>query len=166
MDNDLTLLEYSANKIPVYYHTNGSHATTHFEDTPQLLDLVREAFGTLAITKDTTVVTVDFGRRVGMQDLVRIDETDEIVYAKRKHRETYSVFTKSQRPQPSALVTLVITQEEGLYVLKSVWIGPADPPFPGDEYESPGSREYWRTHALAWGTQEIDTSSLTTVCPW
>ena len=84
----------------------------------------------MTVTESITVATVDFGKIIGLQDLVSTSESDDIVYAKRRNRDTYARFTKSQVPQPSSIVTLVVRRERNHFTLASAWIGPASPPFP------------------------------------
>jgi hypothetical protein len=94
-------------------------------------------------------------------------ERDDIIYAERKSRDTYTRFTKSQPPQPCSTVTLFLSRlSDEQYELGSAWIGYLGPSFPGDANESPESRPYWNKHALVWGRQEIQTGSETNVCPW
>ncbi|MHB9858485.1 hypothetical protein [Streptomyces sp. YIM S03343] len=162
----LEVLATSADGVRVHYAPVGSHAATHFADTPQLAALTREALARLTVSDGPTVVSVMFDRVVGEQDLVPTDATDDIVYARRLNRDTYSRFTRSRRPVPSHTVSLVLGTSGGVVLLASSWIGPASPPFPGDPYETPDSRPYWYRHALAWGRQEVDVGSITQECPW
>ena len=110
----------------------------------------------------------DIGRIVGNSDLVTIKPGDEIVYAKRLNRGNYSVFNVTQPPQPSSLVTTAYEKRsDATYELVSTWVGPSDSPsFPGTERETADSKDFWTKHALAWGTQEIQPSTKTAICPW
>lgn len=107
-------------------------------------------------------------RVIGLTDGVEIDETDELIYAKRKNRDTYTVFTKSRQPQPSRFVSVVLKRQvERTFELLSTWVGKYDsPPFPGDKNATPESIPYWSTHALVWGNQEVQSGTETTICPW
>ena len=95
--------------------------------TPKLFDLAREALNSVEIYATDMVITVDLGRNIGMQDLVATSEADEIVYAKRLNRDIFTRFTRSQKPQPSSMVTLVIQSDDSRLILASTWIGPAVP---------------------------------------
>lgn len=110
----------------------------------------------------------DMGRIVGTADLVEVKPGDKLVYAKRLNRDSYSVFNLSKSPQPSSLVTTAYeAHADGSWELVSTWIGPSDSPsFPGTARETPDSKEFWASHALAWGTQEIQPTSQTDTCPW
>lgn len=162
------LLGYSKNGLKVTFDPVNSHAATHFEDTPQLASLVKEILANTVLEGELVYFDTDMGRIVGTSDLVETDENDELVYAKRKNRDIYTVFTKSQTPQPSSLVSVYFErQADGSYALMSAWIGPSDSqPFPGDENETPESKTYWSHHALVWGNQEIQPGTETAECPW
>ena len=158
----------SKNGMSVWYDNVSSHAATHINDTPGLEALAAEITKNTYLTGDFMQFHTDMGRVVGTCDLVDIEPGDEIVYAKRLNRDNYSAFNLSKGPQPSSLVTTVYEKrEDGTYELSSAWVGPSDSPsFPGSERETPDSKKYWATHALAWGTQEIQPSTKTTTCPW
>ena len=161
------LLGYSKNHAAVVYDPDGSHAATHFTDTPQLKELVREVIAATTTTGQQMWFEADIGRVVGVSSLVETDTTDDIVYAKRVNRDTYTRFTKNREPQPSSIVTVALTpiDKEG-YELSSAWIGPVGYSFPDDPNAVPESREYWAKHALVWGTQEIQAGTETKRCPW
>ncbi|MCA9318485.1 hypothetical protein KDA06_02490 [Candidatus Saccharibacteria bacterium] len=163
-----TLLGMSKNNVSVWYDATSSHAATHLRDTPGLTELVIEITQGLTLTDNYYQLHTDMGRVVGPSDLVPTESSDEIVYAKRLNRDTYTVFNKSKSPQPSSLVTTAYQRHnDNTYELISAWIGPSDSPsLPGTERETPGSKEFWTKHALAWGTQDIQPDSLTTRCPW
>ncbi len=158
----------SANNIKVWYDPVCSHAATHIQDTPTLLGLAQEVISQTTVTGPYMQFHVDFGRTVGTTDLVQNKPSDEIVYAKRKNRENYTVFNKTQQAQPCSIVTVALEeQDDGTYELVSTWIGPSDSPsLPGTEREVPESKEFWAKHAFAWGNQEIQPGSETMHCPW
>ncbi len=158
----------SKNGADVFFDAEGSHAATHFGDTPQLLELVKEIVAKTVLEGDTVAFDIDMGRVVGMSDLVTVDPGDELVFAKRLNRDVFTSFNKSKKPQPSQMVSVYFErQAEGTYMLASAWIGPLNSPaFPGDPNETPDSKAYWLSHALAWGTQAIQPGTETPVCPW
>jgi len=162
-----THLCQSANGSEIVYDGSASHATTHFEDTPELKPAVIEALAATAVAGETMFFEYDLGRVIGTTDLVKTDEHDEIIYAKRKSRDVYTRFTKSRAPQPCSTVTIFLSRlTEQRYELGSAWVGYLGPSFPGDANETPESRPYWEAHALVWGRQEIQSGTETTVCPW
>lgn len=158
----------SENGINVWYDPINSHAATHFNDTPQLKELIEEIIPETNIDWDYMKFHTDFGRPIGMSDLVANDPGDELFYAKRLNRDTFTVFNKSKSPQPCPLVAAIIEKkDDGSYELLSAWVGPANSPsLPGTERETPDSKDFWNKNSLAWGTQEIQPGTETTICPW
>lgn len=167
--NDLTFIAKSKNGIDVFFDAEGSHAATHFRDAPQLLGLVQEIVVKTALEDDIVEFDTEMGRIVGTSDLVTVEPGDEFVFAKRLNRgEVFTSFNKSKQPQPSNTIAVSFEKQYGgSYILHSAWVGSIDsPPFPGDPNETPESKPYWLSHALAWGTQEIQPGTETSVCPW
>lgn len=164
------LFALSKNNCEVWFDPVDSHVATHFKDTPELRRLVQTIVEQTVLLDAAVRFQTDMGRVVGVSDLVATDETDHIVFATRKNRDRPIRFTKSRRPQPCSLVTVVLNrlppEESGDYDLFTAWIGPDMPPFPGNEGERPESQAFWENHALAWGTQEIVSGSETTTPPW
>ncbi|MBL8160250.1 hypothetical protein JNJ66_07400 [Candidatus Saccharibacteria bacterium] len=126
------LLATSANGLPVFYDPMGSHAATHFADTPQLKGLVQEILAGTVLDGPQMIFETDLGRIIGTTDLVVNEEGDVIVYAKRKNRSEYTLFNKSKGPQPSSVVTIFVKEIDGVYELITAWVGGVAPPFPGD----------------------------------
>lgn len=157
------------NNVAVYVDMEGSHASTHLTDSPQLLALVKEALRDAEPVGGGEFVRVekDMGRIVGMTDLVEVNEGDEVVYAKRPKRVIYTKFVKNRAPVPSSFITIWLRRDsEKEFELFSCYIGRPVPAFPGDEYEEPASRPFWEKHALVWGTQAIIEGTETQNCPW
>lgn len=166
--SNLNQISVSANGIDVLYDPAKSNAATHIEDTPQLKKLVDEVLSKKTLIEDIYFFEHDFERTIGNTDLVKNNDGDKIVYAKRKNRDVFTPFNKTQTPQPCSVITINIEKiNEGAYELKSTWVGYKDsPPFPGDKNEIPESKSYWNEHSLAWGTQEIQKNTLRVSCPW
>lgn len=156
-----------ANGKQVYFDDSDSHTATHFSDTPQLKELLVEYLATQNFTDTEVIHEHDVGRIIGNTDMVATDDNDEIVYAKRKNRETYVSFVKNKRPEPTSYFTFVCyLDNEGGYELASAWIGRNCPVNPGEAKESSESIPFWTSHALAWGTQEVQPETVTRICPW
>jgi len=155
------------NNKSVYVDMESSHAATHLMDTPGLAELVQEVIVELEAVQDNLCIDKDMGRVVGMSDLVKTNDNDEIMYAKRMNRNNYTRFAMHRRAVPSSFVTVVLQKDiNGGYELWSAWIGPVVPQFPGDEHEVPESRPFWRQHALVWGNQAIQPGTETHEWPW
>jgi hypothetical protein len=166
--SNLEFLATSANGMDVFYDPISSHTATHFADTPQLKELTQDILTGTILNEDEMLFSTDMGRDVGKSDLVENDESDIVVYAKRKNRDVYTSFNKTKAPQPCSTVAIGVKRmDDHKYELTSAWIGSADsPPFPGDKNETPESKSYWLKHSLAWGTQEIQKGTEISVCPW
>lgn len=161
------LLCRSRNDIAIVYDPQHSHAATHFGDSPTLKPAVITALQNSEVQGQLMFFEYDLGTSIGTTDLVETTAEDEIVYAKRKNRDTYTRFTTSQRPRDCATVTICLERlNDAEYNLASAWIGYIGPSFPGDINETPDSREYWSKHALVWGRQEIQPGTSTAICPW
>lgn len=165
---DREVIGLSNNGVEISYDPVDSHAATHLDDTPGLLELVNEIIPTIEVSQDEdTVLETDMGRVIGSSELVEVNSSDEIFYALRKNREKPITFVRDRSPVETSLVTVVIKPlTDGAYNLHSAWIGPLVPSVPGDEKETPESREFWNSHALVAGRQEIVPGTETTKCPW
>lgn len=157
----------SKNGIKVTYDPINSHASTHFQDTPQIVPYVREIIENTNVSGDIMEFDTDTGSVLGLSDLVEIDESDEIVYAIRRNRDRYMIFTKSRKPKPSSDVTVSLRRiDEKSYDLYSAWLGLVAPPTPDNPLANEESKPFWSKHALVWGNQEIIPGTETKTCPW
>lgn len=167
MDAKLELLGTTKDGRLVYVDMQNSHAASHFKDTPQLLELVKELLPKIETPQNYSRFDIDMGREIGLSDLVQTTDADDIVYAKRPNRTKYSRFVKNKGPVPSTMVTLELRKlEEGGLELFTAYIGSLTPPTPGDGVKKETSKRFWMQHALAWGSQEIDSKTETRKCPW
>lgn len=155
------------NDCDVYVDMEGSHAATHIADTPQLLDLVKEIIKDVVPDDEYARFETDMGRTIGNSDLVETEEGDDVVYAKRPNRDTYSRFVKNKKPVPTSWVVVELRKVGDCeYELFTAFIGRFTPSFPGGPHETPDSKPFWSKHALAWGTQEVIPETETAECPW
>ena len=166
--NKLELLAKSKNGILVYYKPLNSHTAVHFAETPQLKSLVEEAINKSILEGEYLQFDTDLGRIIGNTDEVENSKGDKIVYAKRKLRNTYTPFNKTKSPKPCSIIAMGLArQSDNSYELLSAWIGSVNSPaYPGDDDETPESKPYWTSHSLVWGTQEIQSGTETSKCPW
>lgn len=172
MTDKIQFLAPSKNGVKVFYDPIGSHAATHFEDTPNLQSLVIEIIGNLELNGQEIACDFDMGRVVGVCDVVAVDKADEIVYGMRKNRADDGLvpFAKNRQGDPCRLVAIhLVPQADGSYILSSAWIGTFgedDEPFPLSSKATERSAEFWDRHAFVYGSQEIIAGTETTVKSW
>lgn len=155
------------NGCDVYVDLETSHAATHIQDTPELLGLVKGALQEIEPTENYHEFELDMGHVIGTSDLVETSEDDEIVYAKRRNRDTYTRFVRNKDPIPTQFLTLCLEKmNDDAYNLYSTWAGPNCPSSPDSIVATPESKPFWEKHALVWGTQEVISGTETIECPW
>ena len=163
------LLGITRDNLRVFISEQSSHARTHIAHNPKLLEAVKKAIPTIVGKDDIIRVQIDTGEIVGTSDLIKTTPGDDIIYAKRVARSTYSRFVKNKQPTPTTFIVIDIRQNTNRqtdYYLYTAYVGTLTPSFPGGKHLPEQSIEFWSTHALVWGTQEIIPGSETTVCPW
>lgn len=150
------------------YVEKGSHAQTHLQDTPELKALLKEALVDFLPTKERESFQIDMGRVIGESDMALLEEGGEVFYAKRKNRTKYTKFVKNKEPYPTQFLTGSLRKRKNKsYVFITAFVGKTAPDFPyGPEDTNKKSRKFWENRALVFGKQEIDESTITTICPW
>lgn len=121
---------------------------------------------------------VDFGQPIGESICVATGPSDEIVYAQRPRRFGLSRFVKNRKPEPCSSVVVILKKAEDgdYYVLIAAFVGRMAEPEPWDfrnfsmqanpQEAERRAREFWSSHALVWGCEEIVPGTETAVCPW
>jgi len=156
-----------ANGKKVYANLTSSHLATHFSDFPELSALVKDFLATQSFNEQEIYIDHDMGKVVGSSDLVEANSSDEIIYAKRLNRDTYTRFVKGKNSIPTTYITVTLSRDtDGNYELTSAWIGQICPLFPDRPGSTAESRSFWSTHALVWGNQTVQEGSETAVSPW
>jgi len=160
----------SADGKRVVFDPINSHTATHFRDASNLQAITKELLSNMNLEGDLVAKDIDMGRVIGNSDVVKIDGSDEIIYAKRSNREDqgFVPFTKSRTSQPCSLISIYLVKKaEDTYELSSVWIGEYDSPnFPQMDNATPSSLPYWQKRAFVWGSQEIIPGTERDDCPW
>lgn len=145
----------------VYIDHDHTNVTYHLLETPDLLDLVREVLPTIKLDDGTQVVVErDMGRIVGTTNLVETTETDEIVYAKRIGRLTYSRFVKGRSPMPCRHIVVVFRKQKKEYVL---WTAMCGRLLPDDAYEQ--DSVFRATHAMTYDESLVQLDTVATRKP-
>lgn len=109
---------------------------------------------------------IKFDREVGKCILVEVDESDEIVYAIRKGRSGHTKFVIGREPELCKSVAIILKKIESGYIIVTSFIGRLSVPEPWDEKATAKSLEFWKSHALIYGHEEIIDESVTKICPW
>lgn len=100
------------------------------------------------------VETVDFNKVIGESECVETKPGDEIIYAQRPGRAGLSRFVRGEKA-PTSKLTVVLKKVEDGYITLTAYVGEKSEPEPWDKVATPASVEFWNTHALVWGSQEI-----------
>jgi hypothetical protein len=155
----------SKNGVDVYIDFEKSHAATHIKNHPRLEYFAKQIINDLVLT-ETFRKEYEMKETVGINDLVSVTPKDKIIYAKRINRDTYIPFVKDREAENTSILTMDIRHDGEKFYLYTIYIGGNTPGLPGGDREDAESREFWSTHAIVWGNQEIQEDSLTDKCPW
>lgn len=151
----------------VYVDLIHSPAATHIASQPRLIELVKEVLASASIKGEQTSIEHDMGRLIGYDYVVETGDSDTIVYAKLIRSTSYSRFVKNGKPKASRYLTiLLIRDDDGNYSLHDTWVGRKNPPLPGSEQETDDSKLYWSSHAFVLDAHQVQSSSITKVCPY
>lgn len=127
--------------------------------------------------REFLIEVVDFGRPIGETICVATDAGDQIIYAKRPKRWGHSRFVLNRTPEScSSVVVILKAGDDGEYILITAFIGRRPQPEPWDTWnfsQQPNpqeaerlAREFWSSHALVWGCEEVINNTAITDCPW
>jgi len=160
-DQHVERLGVSLDGKPIFLDRSNTNVTYHLLETPDLLNLVREALSTIEVAdNDQVVVERDLGRIVGTTNLVETTDSDEIIYAKRIGRDAYSRFAKKRQPIPCRSIVVVLRRGESGYYLWTAMCAKLQP------------KEAWiddsvynQTHAMAYDESLVQLSTVTTSRP-
>lgn len=160
------IIAVSKNNINIFLDDQATNVSLHIIETPNLLDLVDEVLRDTILVGDNIAIEQNLGRVVGETSLLETSDEDEIVYAKRLHREKYTRFVKSKTLTQTSYVTIILHAKDDGYNLWSAWCGKLVPTSPGDKDEMPKSQGFWANHALVYDESIIQPGTITTTCPW
>lgn len=111
---------------------------------------------TESLDRDFFIETVEFDKEIGNSNCVETNNEDEIIYAQRPFRKGRTRFVKNRAPEPTNKLTLILKKRDaGGYVLIGAFLDPKAEPEPWDKNKTSESQEFWNTHALIWGSEEI-----------
>lgn len=156
----------SKNGESVFLDEKVTNVTLHIIETPDLIDFVRDVVSQSELIGENIAIEKDLGRIIGETSLIETTDNDEIVYAKRLHRNKFTRFVKNRSLTQTSFVTVILRKADSGYNLWSAWCGKLVPTSPGDDEEMPKSQGFWSNHALVYDESIIQLDTLTTICPW
>lgn len=143
-------LAESKNGQKVFTDIDNTNIALHIVENPGLLKLVKDLVKQSEINGENVGIEYDFGKVVGKTSCVTTTDEDQIVYAKRKQRDSYSRFVKNRQLEDTNLVSAVFFKKEYGYLLWSAWCGALVPTSPDSEGRMKTSEGFWQNHALVY----------------
>ena len=141
----------------VYIDYNNTNVEYHLLETPDLISLVEEVIPKLRIgDEDQVVLSCDLGRIVGTTNLVKTKKGDEIVYAKRIGRTSYSRFVKYKKPVECSSIVIVLRKCNTGY---NLWTSMCGNILPKEAYIEDSN--FNNTHALVYDEKLIQPETAT-----
>ena len=135
-----------------------------------VLQILKEALSRVHLSGEQfSLQRVDFEEVVGETVCVVTSDKDEVIFAQRPKRFGLSRFVKNRTPEPCSSVCMILKRAEdqvNTYVLITAFIGVCPEPEPWDRNATEKSIEFWSSHALVWGSEEVVPGTETTECPW
>lgn len=98
----------------------------------------------------------DWGSPIGESSCLRLRASDVPIYARLKGRNVFGKFVRDRLPEQSSYLTIQLKLVCGEWRLVRVFVGEHAPAFPGDPNAAKGSRAFWATHAMLWGSIPVD----------
>lgn len=105
---------------------------------------------------------VRFPEVVGHTICVVTAENDRVLYAQRPGRTGLTRFVAGREPEPTDTLTVILKRSgRNTFTLITAFFGGASEPEPWDRHATAASVEFWRTHALIWGTEPVVEGTVT-----
>jgi hypothetical protein len=153
------LVGYSKDGQSVFDRPNSHH---HLSE-----ELLREAISKATLGNEAFLkIRVHMGRIVGVSTCVATTDKDRICFARRINRRGLTRFVRGREAEPCASVILIFKRIDHGYLLITGFVGDSAEPEPWDEKASAQSVEFWSTHALIWGSEEVSPETETVNSPW
>jgi len=145
------------------------------EISPEMEDLLAEALPKIdAEGKRFIREVVVFNRIIGNTNCVKTTSADDdaILYARRPYNDGETRFVKNRDPEPSNKLYIVLkrSNDKFNYVLIKAAIGEAREPemwdevyFEIDSTARGRSNEFWSSHAIVWGSEEVLPESVVVI---
>jgi hypothetical protein len=161
------MIDESNEGYDIYVNLISSRAGHYLSRRPHILALLKELLNAKTLSGKRVVIEKDMGRDIGTTDIVLTNDKDTIYYAQALRSEVFVRFARNRYPQISTKLTVIAKKDtEGNYEVSDTWIGANYPAFPGDEFETADSKEFWETHALVQDALAVQSKTITKVCPY
>lgn len=124
--------------------------------------------------KPFEIIKIKFPFRVGCCNCVETNLNDEIVFAKRRGRDTYTRFVKNKKSEIVNSVIFILKKNRekiGEYYLITAFPGTESFKEPEDlniksREELAECLEFWQNHALIYDEEIIDIDTIKSHCPY
>lgn len=119
---------------------------------------------------DVIKTTVEFDFFIGKTNVVKTNNNDKIVWAKRKKRKAFSRFVLNKEPELTNKITIIAKKvnlkdlsyyvenniNSFVYELITAYFGELSPPEFRPTRNSKKTIEFWSNYAFVFGTEEIE----------
>ena len=115
---------------------------------------------------------VDFGKVIGISNLVVTTEKDDIVFAQRVNRDGLSRLVKNRKGEPTTTLLIGLKKAEDdpdAYIVATSFIGLPSKNEPWDTKTAEERKEscaFWNKRAIIYGTEPFVPGTETTKYPW
>jgi hypothetical protein len=143
--------------------------TSHVHDNPELEKYLINALSKIKSNNQNVIEgEVDFGKTIGVTRCIATSENDEIVFAMRPKRKGYTRFVKGRVPEPTSKLTVILTKDRQTndYLVLTTYIGAKAEPEPWDFRATDKALEFWKSHALVYGTEPVLEGTETSDTKW
>ncbi len=152
------------------YHSKDGFVITDRQDShvhDNLTAKLPEIVGELTCNNQKTIVQeICFPYIIGKTKCVEITNSDKIVYARRIGRKGSTKFATNRICQPSDRVSIVIGKNRNHYEILTCYVGAKSEVEPFDGKATDDSFLFWTNHALVFGSEPIDQTTVSIDCPW
>lgn len=108
----------------------------------------------------------EFEVEIGYTTCVTIHPEDELCYAVRHGRRGHSQFVRDRAPEPTRKLALILRKKGRYYEIVTAFKGALAEPEPWDFQANARALNFWKKHALIWGSEPVVEGTLRTTCPW
>ena len=144
-------------------------STSHVHNNPELEKYLVKSLGKIKSNNQNLIEgEVDFGENIGVTRCVATVDDDEIIFAMRPKRKGYTRFVKNREPEPTSKLTIILTKDRQTndYLVLTTYIGAKAEPEPWDFRATDKALEFWKSHALVYGTEPVLEGTETSDAKW